>query len=121
LTYIYIGNTISITDYIKVNIMATRGKTKKVCITIPIELDEEVRKTVSKGEISAFFTEAMEYYLAHRKQLIAIKAGFGAWKTEDHPDLLTPEDTTRFIRSLRDLDENRLAQIREEDANYPNK
>ena len=96
--------------------MSIRGKTRKVCITIPVELDEEVRKTVSKGEVSSFFTEAVERYLAYRKQKLALGKGFGIWKTEDHPDLLTPEDTIKYIRSLRDIDEERLAALRDPDA-----
>ena len=93
--------------------MVTRGKTEKVSVTLPKELAAEIRSVVPQGEVSSFFAEALGYYLALRKQRLALESGFGAWKDENHPDLQTPEDTIAYVRRLREGDEDRLARVRD--------
>ncbi|MBI2859976.1 MAG: hypothetical protein HYX91_00540 [Chloroflexi bacterium] len=88
--------------------MGRRGKTEKVSVTLPRELAGEIRSIVSQGEVSSFFTEALEHYLAYRKQRVALDKGFGAWRDENHPDLGTPQDTTAYVHSLREADRKRL-------------
>ena len=88
--------------------MNKRGKTEKISVTLPRELAGEIRSIVSPGEVSYFFTEALGYYLAYRKQKIALEKGFGAWKDENHPDLATPGNTTSYIHRLRETDKKRL-------------
>ncbi|MBA7477478.1 hypothetical protein ES707_12889 [subsurface metagenome] len=91
--------------------MGGKGKTEKVSVTLPKELVGEIRSIASQGEVSSFFTEALEHYLAYRKQKIALEKGFGAWKNESHPDLATPEDSTAYVRSIREADSERLAGL----------
>jgi hypothetical protein len=91
--------------------MGVRAKTEKMSVTLPKKLAGEIRSVASQGEISAFFTEALEHYLAYRKQTIALKKGFGAWKNESHPDLVTPEDSTAYVRSVREADTKRLTRL----------
>jgi len=91
--------------------MGRRGKTEKVSVTLPKELAGEIRSIVSQGEVSSFFTEALEHYLAYRKQKVALEKGFGAWKSESHPDLATPEDSTAYVRSIREVDRERLERL----------
>ena len=91
--------------------MGKRGKTEKMSVTLPKELAGEIRSIVSQGEISSFFTEALAHYLAYRKQKIALEKGFGAWKNESHPDLGTPEDSTAYVRAVREQDEERLTRL----------
>lgn len=91
--------------------MGRRGKTEKMSVTLPEELAGEIRSTVSQGEVSAFFTEALEHYLAYRKQKIALEKGFGAWKNREHPDLATPRDSTAYVRSLREADRERQKRL----------
>jgi Arc/MetJ-type ribon-helix-helix transcriptional regulator len=91
--------------------MSRRGKTEKVSVTLPTELVGEIRSIVSQGEVSSFFTEALEHYLAYRKQKVALEKGFGAWKNKNHPDLATPEDSTAYVRSVREADKERLARL----------
>lgn len=91
--------------------MVRRGKTEKVSVTLPKELASEIRSIVSQGRVSSFFTEALEHYLAYRKQKVAIEKGFGAWKNENHPDLATSEDSTVYVRSIREADSERLARL----------
>jgi hypothetical protein len=85
-----------------------REKTEKISVTIPEELAGEIRSLVPHGEVSAFFTEALEHYLAYRKQKNALQAGFGAWKDRRHPDLKSPADSTAYVRALRVADRERL-------------
>ena len=91
--------------------MAGRGKTEKVSVTLPRELAGEIRSIVSPGEVSSFFTEALEHYLAYRKQKIALEKGFGAWKDKAHSDLDTPQDSTAYVHSIREADRKRLERL----------
>ncbi len=91
--------------------MGRRGKTEKVSVTLPRELAGEIRSIVSHGEVSSFFTEALEHYLAYRKQRVALEKGFGAWKDKSHPDLATPQDSTAYVHSLREADNKRLERL----------
>ena len=91
--------------------MNRRGKTEKVSVTLPREVIEEIRAIVSQGEVSAFFTEALEHYLAFRRQKTALERGFGAWNNKNHPDLATPEDSTAYVRALREADKERLVRL----------
>ena len=91
--------------------MNRRGKTEKISVTLPREVIEEIRAIVSQGEVSSFFTEALEHYLAYRRQKVALEKGFGAWKNKNHPDLATAEDSTAYVRALREADKERLARL----------
>ena len=87
------------------------AKTEKLSITVPKELAEKLREMVPSGKISAFVADAVEDKLQMEKQRIGLEVGRGAWKDEDHPDLKTPEDTQRFIRSLRATSRDRLKRV----------
>lgn len=91
--------------------MGRRGKTEKVSVTLPKELAGEIRSIVPQGEVSSFFTEALEHYLAYRKQKVAIEKGFGAWKDESHPDLTTPQESTAFVHSIREAGRKRIERL----------
>ena len=91
--------------------MSSRGKTEKVSVTLPRELAVEIRSIVPLGEISSFFTEALEHFMAYRRQKVALAKGFGAWKSDSHPDLVTAEDSTAYVRAIRAADNERLARL----------
>jgi len=91
--------------------MSSRGKTEKVSVTLPRDLAMEIRSMVPLGGISSFFSEALEHYIAYRRQKIALAKGFGAWKGEAHADLVTPEDSTAYVRALRAADNERLTHL----------
>ena len=88
--------------------MGGKAKTEKMSVTLPRELATEIRSITSQGEISSFFAEALEHYIAYRKQSIALEKGFGAWKSENHPDLATSKDSTAYVNSIREADRERL-------------
>ena len=91
--------------------MGGKAKTEKMSVTLPKELAGEIRSIASQGEISSFFTEALEHYIAYRKQRIALEKGFGAWKSESHPDLNTAEDSTAYVRTIREADKERQQRL----------
>jgi hypothetical protein len=91
--------------------MGGKAKTEKMSVTLPKELASEIRSIASQGEISSFFTEALEHYIAYHKQKVALEKGFGAWKSEGHPDLATPEDSTAYVRSIREAGRERLERL----------
>jgi len=91
--------------------MGGKAKMVKMSVTLPKEVADEIRSIASQGEISSFFTEALEHYLAYRKRKIALEKGFGAWKSENHPELATPEDSTAYVRSTREAGRERLEQL----------
>ena len=96
--------------------MARLDKTEKVSVTLPSRLVAEVRRLVPQGEVSAFFTEAVELYLARRRQKAALERGFGAWKSKTHPDLVTAEDSVAYVRSIREPGRKRTAQLGRSDG-----
>ena len=91
--------------------MARADRTEKISVTLPSKLIADVRAAVPQGEVSAFFTEAVEHYLARRRQKTALAKGFGAWKSSNHPDLATPEDSTAYVRSIRQAGKERIARL----------
>ncbi len=84
---------------------------KRITVTLPDELDEELRAQVPKGRLSAFMADAARFLLAWERQEKALEIGRGAWSDEDYPDLQTPEDSVRFVRKLREMDNERLARL----------
>jgi hypothetical protein len=91
--------------------MGGKARTEKMSVTLPKKLVGEIRSVASQGEISSFFTEALEHYMAYRKQTIALEKGFGAWKDKSHPDLATPEDSTAYVRAIREADRERQQRL----------
>jgi hypothetical protein len=96
--------------------MGGKARTEKMSVTLPKELVSEIRSIAPPGEISSFFAEALEHYIAYRKQKIALERGFGAWKDKSHPDLTTPEDSTVYVRSIREADRERQQRLEDVSA-----
>lgn len=91
--------------------MGGKARTEKMSVTLPKELAGEIRTIAPQGEISSFFTDALEHYIAYRKQSIALEKGFGAWKDKSHSDLATPEDSTAYVRAIRKADRERQQRL----------
>ncbi len=88
--------------------MARAKRAEKLSITLPSELASGIRQLVPQGEVSAFFAEAARHTLARRRLKVALEQGFGAWSSERHPELAAPENSTSYVRSLREADRKRL-------------
>jgi len=93
--------------------MARNGITEKISVTLPRELAGEIRNLVPQGEVSAFFTKALEHYIALKRQKITLKKGFGAWKDKNHPDLKTSADSSEFVYSIRKNDRSSALHVNE--------
>jgi hypothetical protein len=91
--------------------MGGKARTEKMSVTLPKELASEIRSISPQGEISSLFTEALEHYIAYRKQKIALEKGFGAWKDKSHPDLVTSEDSTAYVCAIREADRKRQQRL----------
>lgn len=81
--------------------MATEA-TKRINVTFPVSLLEELRRYVPRRERNRFIVEATEKELKRRRLLKALRDSAGAWSDEDHPDLMTIEDVNRCVRRLRE-------------------
>jgi len=60
---------------------------KQANFQVPEDLLNELRKTVGKGELTRFVTEALKRELQRLRQLTAIEETFGAWRNGEHPEL----------------------------------
>lgn len=81
--------------------MATEA-TKRINITFPVLLLEDLRRYVPRRRRNQFIVEATEEALKRRRLLKALQESAGAWSDEDHPDLMTVEDVNRYVRRLRE-------------------
>jgi len=77
-------------------------ETKRINVTFPTTLLEELRRYVPRRERNKFILEATERELEKIRALKAIQESAGAWSDEDHPDLMTVEDVNRYVRELRE-------------------
>jgi hypothetical protein len=84
--------------------MMAAEATKRINVTFPVSLLEELRRYVPRRERNKFIVEATEKELKRirlRKVLEDLRRE-PAWSDEDHPDLMTVEDVNRYIRRLRE-------------------
>ena len=63
------------------------------------EVVEELRRSVEKRELSRFVEAALQKELKRLKLEKALHISFGAWKDEDHPELV--HSTEKFVRTIR--------------------
>ncbi len=64
---------------------------------------DELRRLIPARERTRFVEEILARELRRRQRKAAIQASAGAWKDEDHPDMLTGEDIDRWIEEQRKL------------------
>ncbi|MBU1662193.1 MAG: hypothetical protein KKD28_12065 [Chloroflexi bacterium] len=79
-------------------------ETKRINVTLPVRLLEEMRRYIPKRERNKFIVEATEQEL-QRAKLKAVLEDLRrepAWSDEDHPDLMTVDDVNRYVRELRE-------------------
>ncbi len=77
---------------------------KRINVTFPVSLLEELRRYVPRRERSKFIVEATEKELkrARLRKVLEDLRREPAWSDEDHPDLMTVEDVNRYVRRLRE-------------------
>lgn len=72
---------------------------KQANFTLPEDVLEELRMIVPKGEQSKVVCEALRNELKRIKFKKTIQESFGAWKSQEHPEL--KKGSRLFVRSLR--------------------
>ncbi|HVM70878.1 MAG TPA: hypothetical protein VMT91_03910 [Anaerolineales bacterium] len=81
--------------------MAVIRERMNLYLTKPVA--DELRRLIPARERTRFVEEVLERELRRRKLKAALKASAGAWKDEDHPDMMTGEDIDRWIEGQRAL------------------
>lgn len=74
---------------------------KRINVTFPETLLEDLREFVPKRERNQFIVETVEKELRRVRLQKALRTSAGAWSDEDHPDLMTVEDVNNYVRRLR--------------------
>lgn len=75
---------------------------KRINVTFPLSLLEELRAYIPKQERNQFIVETIEKELRRLQLQKALRESAGAWSDEDHPDLMTVEDVNGYVRRLRE-------------------
>ena len=75
---------------------------KRINVTFPLTLLEELREYVPQRERNKFIVETIEKELRSVRLQQVLRESAGAWSDEDHPDLMTVEDVNQYVRNLRE-------------------
>ena len=75
--------------------------TRSIKVTFPKQLLDELDAVVPTGKRSDVIVEATAAYLHRINVLAALRETQGAWRDEDHPELVTSEDVNRWLASRR--------------------
>ena len=77
-----------------------RAKLRRIHITIPAQLLEQIDANVDQGNRSQFIVETVELELHRRRILAALEEMDGALADADIPDWETPESAAAWVRAL---------------------
>ena len=79
---------------------------KRTHVSFSERLLTDIDELLGKGKRSAFLTEIAEREVRRRKQLRALDAAAGCWKSEDHPEL--KNGSPAWVKELRSGWDSRL-------------
>jgi hypothetical protein len=71
---------------------------------------DELRRAIPARERTKFVEDVLARELRRLKLREAIEKSYGAWKDEDHPDMMTGEDIDRWIEEQRRLGTRDLSE-----------
>ncbi len=74
---------------------------ERLNLYLPKELVEELRRYVPARARTRFVIDALDRELRRLRLKEALKASYGAWQDEDHPELATPADIDEWIEEGR--------------------
>jgi hypothetical protein len=80
----------------------TTQATKRISVTFPADLSQEIGRSIPNRERNRFIVEATEKEMRRRQMLRALAESEGAWSDTDHSDLRTAEDIECYERSRRE-------------------
>ena len=87
-----------------------RAVKERMNLYITKSLMDDLRRAVPARERTRFVEEVLARELRRRKLREAIEKSFGAWKDEDHPDMMTGADIDRWIEEQRRLGSRDLSE-----------
>ncbi|MBI3962087.1 MAG: hypothetical protein HY335_05000 [Deinococcus sp.] len=88
-----------------------KARVRKVHLLFPETLIQELNRTVRPRTKSQFVVEAVQEKLDRLRLEKGLRAGFGAWRDKNHPDLRTHQDMERYLRALRHSTQERLRRL----------
>jgi hypothetical protein len=71
---------------------------------------DDFRRVVPARERTRFVEEVLAREIRRRRLREAIEKSYGAWKDEDHPDMMTGADIDRWIEEQRRLGTRDLSE-----------
>lgn len=80
---------------------AAKPATRKITVTVPVEVLTMMDEFVPPEERNSFIVEMLKEQLDLLDQVRVLDETAGAWKEENHPDMRTPEDIDRWLANLR--------------------
>jgi len=87
-----------------------RAVKERMNLYITKSVMDDLRRAVPARERTRFVEEVLARELRRRKLREAIDKSYGAWKDEDHPDMLTGADIDRWIEEQRRLGSRDLSE-----------
>ncbi len=85
-------------------------KTVRTNVTLPADLLREIDRVAGARQRSAFLAQAAREKLARSRFDRAAARAFGAWRNEEHPDLMTDANMTHYLRRVRQATNRRMQQ-----------
>ena len=82
----------------------------KTHIMIPEGILSDVDQVAGPRKRSRFIVEAIEEKLRHERFAAALRAGAGAWKEANHPDLKTQKGVNRYLTRQRSAVNRRIGK-----------
>ncbi len=86
-------------------------ETKLTPIRFPADLLAEIDKYIEDGNRSKFIIDAARKELYRLKQRKAIHNVAGIFDEKDYPELKTAEDTSNWVRKIREESEARRSEL----------
>ncbi|MCP4357485.1 MAG: hypothetical protein GY796_05635 [Chloroflexi bacterium] len=81
--------------------MALQTKSKRINVTIPISLLEELKAFVPKRQRNQFIVSALAQEVRRLKLQNALQESSGSWTAQDYPELATGLDIETYVREMR--------------------
>jgi hypothetical protein len=78
-------------------------------VPYPAEVIADIDKIVDHGKRTAFLVELAQREIKLARQASALRAAKGAWRSEDHPELV--DGAAPWVRSLRQQSLQRFERI----------
>lgn len=85
-------------------------ETLKTNVVLPKDLVEHIDEVAGRRRRSEFLTQAAQEKLARVRFEKAAAKAFGAWKDEDHPDLVTDKDMESYLYGIRKATSQRIQE-----------